>query len=113
MTLAGEYPATDGGPATRHAEPHPTTQMEDAMPTSPSPLLKFIGIAFGAIVALGLLTSGGDDATHLDEVGTSSAVDGPSGSGNTQFYDSGSITTGSDGELIYSDSSGYSLSSGG
>ena len=83
------------------------------MPTSPSPLLKFLGIAFAAIVALGLLAGGGDDTTYPHDVGSGSAVDGPSGSGDTQFYDSGSITTGSDGELIYSDTSGGSFSSGG
>jgi hypothetical protein len=37
----------------------------------------------------------------------------PDGDADPQIYDSGSITTTEDGELIYSDSSGNGFSSGG
>ena len=85
------------------------------MHTSPkptNPIVKILGIAFGAILGLAMLTSllegSSDQPSYLDQTGSSSA-----GTGDTQFYDSGSITTTEDGGLIYSDSSGNGFASGG
>ena len=92
------------------------------MHTSPKPtnaLVKILGIAFGVILGLAVLTSlleaSSVEPTSLEQTGPSSVVsDGyPSGTGGTQIYDSGSITTTEDGELIYSDSSGNGFSTGG
>jgi hypothetical protein len=93
----------------------------DAVYTSPKPsnaIVKILGIAFGAILGLAMLTSllegSNDEPSYLDQTGSSAAVSGDSsGTGDTQIYDSGSITTTEDGELIYSDSSGNGFSSGG
>ena len=71
--------------------------------------------ANGLAVLTSLLESSDDEPSYLDRTGSSSTVGGgyPSGTGDTQIYDSGSITTTEDGELIYSDSSGNGFSSGG
>jgi hypothetical protein len=88
-------------------------------PKPTNPIVKILGIALGAILGLAVLTSllesSSDEPSYLDRTGSSSAVsDGySSGTGDTQIYDSGSITTTEDGELIYSDSSGNGFSSGG
>lgn len=62
-----------------------------------------------------LLEASSDEPSYLDRNGPGSvASDGPSsGTGDTQIYDCGSLTTTEDGELIYSDSSGTGFSSGG
>jgi hypothetical protein len=91
------------------------------MHTSPqhtNPLLKVIAIAFGVIVGLAVfaaLLSGGDDAGYTEQSGYDYTVsdESPTGSGDTQYYDGGSITTTDDGELIYSDTNGNGFSSGG
>lgn len=81
-------------------------------------------IAIGSLLALvalvGILSSG-DDSDYAEQTGYDSTigeVDGeeggtPEGGGSTQFYPGGSITTGDDGELIYSDTNGNGFSSGG
>ena len=63
----------------------------------------------------GALLSGGDDSGYADQSGYDYGVssDSATGSGDTQYYDGGSITTTDDGELIYSDTNGNSFSSGG
>ena len=87
-------------------------------PRSTNPLLKVIAIAFGVIVGLAVfaaLLSGGDDPGYTDQSGYDYGVSGESStpSGDTQYYDGGSITTTDDGELIYSDTNGNGFSSGG
>jgi len=88
--------------------------------TTPLParsLKKALLIGFGALLAMAALLgslSGGSDPGSGGYSDNSSYSTGDTGSGGgTQFYDSGTITTGDDGELIYSDTSGNSFSSGG
>lgn len=88
------------------------------MYTSPkptNPVVKILGIAFGAVLGLALLTSllegSSDEPSYLDQSAVSDGYS--SGTGDTQIYESGSITTTEDGGLIYSDSSGNGFSSGG
>jgi hypothetical protein len=114
---------TDDGAAGQHADHRQATPPDgDTVYTSPkptNPLVKILGIVLGAILGLAVLTSllesSDDEPSYLDRTGSSSTVGGgyPSGTGDTQIYDSGSITTTEDGELIYSDSSGNGFSSGG
>jgi hypothetical protein len=61
---------------------------------------RILAAAFGAIVAMAVAGCqlSDDDSDPVDETGS------------TSFYDSGSITTTDDAEIIYSDDSGNSLS---
>jgi hypothetical protein len=76
------------------------------------PVRRLFLIALGVVLAvtfLAALNSGGDEPGYSDPGYGGSG----SGGGSTSFYDGGSITTTEDGELIYSDSDGNSLSTGG
>lgn len=90
------------------------------MPVSPHSANKVrnvLFIAFGVVFVLAVLSAMASGAGSVDsdagyvesDTGYSTGSDG----GGTEFYDSGSITTTDDGELIYSDNSGNSFSTGG
>jgi hypothetical protein len=71
-------------------------------------LLIAFGVFFAIIVLAALLAAGGSSGY------SDSGYDPEESGGSSQIYgDSGSITTTEDGELIYSDSNGNSLSTGG
>jgi hypothetical protein len=70
---------------------------------------KVVAVAFGVLVA-GTALAGCQSADDYSGYGDESVTET---GGDTTFYDSGSITTTEDGELIYSDSSGNGFSTGG
>ncbi|WP_214403494.1 hypothetical protein [Pseudonocardia lacus] len=70
--------------------------------------LLLIGVGMVLFVLLLAATDPG-----ADDPGYPGYDDSGSGGGGTSFYDSGSISTTEDGELIYSDTDGGSFSSGG
>ena len=72
-----------------------------------------VGIVF-AFLVLGALLAGGDSSGYSDSGYSDSGYSADGSGGSSQIYgDSGSITTTDDGTLIYSDSNGNSLSTGG
>ncbi len=73
-------------------------------------LIVAIGVVFG-FVMVGALLSAGDDTSSGGGY-ADSGYSGGSGGGGSQIYDGGSITTGDDGELIYSDDNGNGFSTG-
>lgn len=78
---------------------------------------KVLAAAVGAVVAIAVAGCqlGDEGSERVDEIGDASVVvqdDGFGSGGDTSFYDSGSITTTDDGEIIYSDDSGNSFSTG-
>ena len=86
--------------------PRPTTAGNNGARTW---LIVAIGVVFG-FVMIGALLSAGDDTSS----GGGYADPGYSAGsgGGSQIYDGGSITTGDDGELIYSDDNGNGFSTG-
>lgn len=96
---------------------------------TPSPVrVKTLLIAFGVVVALaaflgmllGAAGSTGSDGGVREVSSDSQYYEGDSesqysegGSSDSQFYESGSIVRGDDGEYIYSDDNGNSVSFGG
>ena len=75
-----------------------------------------IGVVF-ALVVLAALLSGGDggysDNGYSDNGYSDNGYTEGSGGSSQTYGDSGSITTGEGGELIYSDSNGNGFSTGG
>jgi hypothetical protein len=57
-------------------------------------------------------TRGDTSGSDFSDDGSNTTDEASDASGDTSFYDSGSITTTDDGEIIYSDDSGNSLSTG-
>lgn len=87
-------------------------------PRSTSAVGKVLVFIVGMVIAMVAITaalSGGDDTAAVDQTGSGSVFSGGDAGGprpGTSFYDGGSITTGDDGELIYSDTDGNGFSSG-
>jgi hypothetical protein len=84
---------------------------------SSNTIVKVLAIAFGAVFTMGLFAAALSDEGAGSSYGTgssyqeSSFVESATSTG-TEIYDSGSITTTDDGEMIYSDSDGNSFSTG-
>jgi hypothetical protein len=94
-------------------------------PSSAGTAKMILGVFFGLILAVAalasILSAGTGTGSEADQPARSSVV-GEDGAGSgiviepgrgSVIYDGGSITTGDDGELIYSDNDGNSFSSGG
>jgi hypothetical protein len=86
--------------------------------------VKALLVVFGVVVALAMLLgmligAGGSSGTDgaVQEVSSDSQYSdsqySDGGSSDSQFYESGSIVRGDDGEYIYSDDNGNSVSFGG
>jgi hypothetical protein len=132
------YPASQNHPSRQADYPHPQSfpppqayyaHHQGYLPHQTSPqqagngarnrtLLIAFGIVFAIIVLAALVA--GSDSSGYSESGYDDSSYSDSGyypeesGGSSQIYgDSGSITTTEDGELIYSDSNGNSLSTGG
>jgi hypothetical protein len=104
--------------------PHLVEPQETTMNgAAPSPVrVKTLLVAFAVVVALaaflGMLLGGSGSDGAVQESSDSSYYEGDSqydegGSSDSQFYESGSIVRGDDGEYIYSDDNGNSVSFGG